>query len=242
MLTTLLLTYALQGQETVPSGPLVSKVFARYYNAPTLIAEIKCRVVAGNEAQEFRTEVNIERPSKLCIRQARLTPNPKSWLITANGKVATYDAPENGVSAVKRLSEPMCDEPGARISKVNQVYGVAGAQLGDKSTPLDIIIGHIEDLRVIQTQWARMDKQAQPIEFNGIKAYRVGGAWQEARDVPTPARFSFIVDAEGKMYQYNWEAEYTDVGEKGRVVKVRIQWDITSDFEKKPNPKVFDPN
>ncbi len=196
MLTLLIAATMLQAepQKDVPApespAALVSRMIGRYSKANSLVGTIRFTQQLASASIGIDTELQVEKPSKLYIRQVRRSSDPRQWLVTSNGNMFSYNAPFERSRPGERLVEPVSQ--GGAKQDVRQIYSAVTASIGDRSMPLDVLIGRVEDLKYRRFQWATMAY----LEGPGNKIRVVGGSWREYGDaVPTGTYEMWISEA-----------------------------------------------
>lgn len=227
-----------QGGEQKPSvspKDLLSKMFARYAGAKTLRGRITLTTTAMNQSGQLVTDIQYEYPAKIYIRQQKNVGNGRSWLLVSNGKAFSYDAPElSGVSEGERLAERT--KALGKEFGVKEIYGVGAPNLGDRSTPLDILIGRNEDLKLASSQWVTLKYQG-TTEYGGGNVHVIIGDWRFKPSEPASGQFRIYVTDEGDLKQF---ARAEKVGSAtGVKADVLFVWDVQAEVNAKVDQSVF---
>lgn len=200
MIATYLAIPALMSAPVAHSTPdltasqLVSRMLAKYAAAKTLVGKVQMKQSMAGYSVSITTEIQYDREGrKLYIRQIRSSAEPKTWLVTCNGKLITYDTPTQGVARGQRLAE------NAKNRDLGELYALAGLSLGDVSAPLDICFGKQQHLQYLNGQWVTVDY----LNNTADKAIKViGGDWREyQRAVPT-GKYEFHIAGDGELKGY----------------------------------------
>lgn len=242
-MTATLLMMLLSSQE--PSAPaIVSKMLSHYSDAKSLVGTISMVQRAGGRQVTIVTEVQFQTPSKLYIRQImNASYGQARWLVTSNGKMFSYDAPR-GISTEGRLSPEgkrlveACQQYGTDIG-FRGVYQASVASLGDRSTPLDIIIGRSEDLRFRNNQWATVEHQGK-VEVAGAQAWAIGGGYREYGKAPVSGSYQMVIDDQYRLLRYTErETIATKVNGQQVVQDVETVWDVSVTKDATPREDLF---
>ncbi len=225
MIATLLIGLAATTMPDDNPGQIVSQMLSYYNDAETLAGTIVMTQRAAGREAIIRTELQVERPAKMFIRQLQRTNYDEAqWLVTSDGKAFSYDPPQNVPG--KRLVES-CN-PQGRALTYREIYQASVASLGDRSTPLDIVIGRKEDLSYRRYQWATLTLLGKT-QVGSEEVTVVGGNWREYGQAPVSATYEMYVDSQHRLLRY---VEKTKVGTKvtgGGVVSYDVEttWDVS---------------
>lgn len=224
-----------QAQPQVSPRELLSRMFARYAGAKSLVGHITLTASAMNQSGTLSTELQYEYPNKIYIRQKKNVGNGRGWLLVSDGKYFTYDAPSlPGVDEQKRLLEKT-----QFLDKklgVKEIYATGAANLGDRSTALDILIARNEDLRFITSQWATMQYSGTK-DYDGVKVHVIIGSWRQNEVSPANGQFRIYVTDEGDLRQF---AKSEKVGlDVGQTTDVLFVWDVKAEVNGKVDPSLF---
>lgn len=246
MLATAALTLLLAQQHMQPTAQpeaprpsaLVGKMLARYFEAPTIVGRIGLTVAAPTGAVNVETTLQIERPGKMYIRQTKSAGDKRAFLITADGKGFTYDAPDIriGQPSNKRLFEAYGKK--TEIYDLKAAFSVAGAVLPDRSMALDVAIGRREDLAFIRGQWATMQAMGSfPVREQ--TAFVVGGDWRPDATAPVAGTYRMAITADGDLVQYEIRQTIVVPGSNLGPQTIVQTWDVNLSLTTKPNPDLF---
>lgn len=141
MIVAALLALTQTPTEAPSAGPLISKMLARYTDAQTAQGSITTTQTAKTAKVVTETVVAIEKPNRLRIEQTRNGTEGGHWLVVSDGVKFSYDRPQGGLGKDRYLDA-------VEDSKVEDLYTAATYSLGEKSAPLDILIGRKADLAI----------------------------------------------------------------------------------------------
>lgn len=260
MITALLLPIVIAGQ--TGDAALVSTMFSKYHAAKAVTGTISMNQTAFElipNGQGFtekpsravfkaHTTVQIDKAKRrLYLLQEVGSANESSrFLITADGKVASYNEPSNVIGRNRnlRLAEKM--ELDGKTMTESDVYHICAGRLTDRSVPLDIAFSSIEDLRsirgsIINTAKGRKDK------IGDLEVTVVGGGWS---DIPgskfATGRYEFWLTSDGSLKRFVREDIIAVKGKIGDVdvkeeqnVKVISVWDVDLKLDGPFNESLF---
>ncbi|MCW5942311.1 MAG: hypothetical protein KIS66_08770 [Fimbriimonadaceae bacterium] len=214
---------------------LVSKMFARYFEAKTLTGTIAMKQTLGTMAIECATAIQYERPGKLYLRQRMTGNDARSTLVTSDGKTFSYDTPDYlpGSENVKRLIEKM-DTPFGKLD-IGGVYSAAAKSLADQSMPLDVAIGRKEDLTFRKNQWASL-VYAGKVAFGGESVHRIAGKYRAFSAANPSGDFEMLVSEAGDLRRYTLKSTFQA---EGRPLSVQAVWEVKLVVDGTPDPKLF---
>jgi hypothetical protein len=205
MLTSLIALCALapppmQAPAANPSpAALVSKMIARYAEAKTVVGTITFVNSASGRSVRIDTQLQLERPSRLFLRQATASQPPQTWLVTSDGEFFSYDRPEGLLGRAQRLIEPV--KAGDQLLKVADIYSAAGGSLADRSPPLDLAIGRLVDLQALRNSWATLEYKGRTT-FRGATVHVVAGQHRDAVELPASGTFEMLIGDDGDLLRY----------------------------------------
>ncbi len=215
---------------------LISKALARYAAAKTIVGTIKLTQAAAGRSGTITTTLQLQRPDKLFLRQVQDKVPPRVWLVTCDGTGFTYDLPiETEGQKPGRLYEPLVRETG-KLS-VQDVYRAAVASIGDRSAPLEIAIGHKEDLKFITGQWASLAYAGQ-VDLKGASCHKIRGQWREYPGGPIVGRFELFLDDQSLIRRYAVE-QAIQVQPNQPAIQVVSVWDVDLKLDAEVDPSLF---
>lgn len=204
MLATVLACIVIGQPQARPEAPnaadLVSRMIARYNSAKTISGTIQMRVTVKGATADIRTELAVEAPGRLFIRQTRTQPEATTKEVVADGEFMMYDAPEGGVFRPgEKFVEPMRQLN--RTLTFRDAYAAAASSLLDRNAILDIAIGRIEDLRFLRFQWASIS-YAGRTRFGNEEVHAIRGQWREYGEAPVSGEYRMLISDAGDLRQY----------------------------------------
>ncbi len=217
-------------------GQIISNMISKLYDAKTLTGTIRFTVQVSGDSVVTDTTVQYEKPSKMYIKQVRGGFEPKTWLVTCDGKIITYSAPKlPWMDKGERLAEPV--KQGDKVLSVRELYGIVTQSLGDRSAPLDLVFGRTEDLQYLRNQWATLEYKG--IEtVNGEEVHVILGDWREYGEAKISGRFRMYINKTFDLRQYAL-SEMMAPDTRSNAVQLTSLWDVKLEINGKPNPDLF---
>ncbi|MCX7800754.1 MAG: hypothetical protein N2109_10480 [Fimbriimonadales bacterium] len=215
---------------------LISRAMAKYAAAQTIVGTIRLTQAAAGQSGTIETTLQIQRPDRLFLRQVQNKTPAKVWLVTCDGRGFTYDAPvEAEGQKPLRLYESLNKETGRMT--VQDVYRATVASIGDRSAPLDIAIGHKEDLRFVAGQWATLQLAGQT-EVRGALCHKIRGLWREFPGGPAVGRFELYIDEQNLIRRYAIEQTIRLQPNQPPLQVVSV-WDVDLRLDAAVDPALF---
>jgi hypothetical protein len=232
--------------ETAPE--LVGKMLRYYDAAQTLTGTIRFVQSVGEVSVGIDTSLQYEKPSKLYIRQDRRSSEPRTFLVTSDGKFFSYDLPEGRLAVPgERLYEPV--EQNGRFLGYRDIYAIVSRSLGDRSAALDIAIARLDDLKFIRGQWATVEYAAEQ-PGNGVKV--VTGDWRAYASAPVSGRYTMWIGENGELKRFAQreviQPEATVLDERFRERPAQLNvgpqqvnsvWEVDLKVNGEPDQKLF---
>lgn len=202
------------------AGPLISKMLARYAAAQTLSGQIATVQTASDRSIHTTTVFQSEQPSKFYFSQTMDGDDGGKWLLTSDGVRFSYNRP-HGTFGPDRYVEDVMKPAGA--TTVKEMYAVAGSVIGEKSPPLDIAFGRLDDLKRLKAIWGPM-QIAGRTKFNGIDANVVRGGFRVAFNGPLVGEVEMVVTDDGDLLRYTTQQKVAASTKPSVVVNVVTDW------------------
>ncbi len=214
------------------AAAIVSKMLAVYANTKTLSGTVKFTQSLGNVSVSIDTTLQFERPGKLYIRQERRTAtDPRTWVVTADGKYFSYDSPEELTNNRQRLIEAFGEGQDLR-----DAYNAASRSMGDRDAPLAVAISRQRDLEFLRNQWASLEiMETKPAGAEGLTV--VTGKWRETGRVPPSGTFEMWINADGELKRY--VRRETVAAEGMSPQAVTSVWEVSLTLNGKIDPTLF---
>lgn len=221
------------------AGALISKMFARYASAQSLVGTVRLVQKAGQVSVTVDSVLQFERPSKLYLRQQRKSSDPYTYLVTSDGKVLTYDVPEDARRFAKRpnerLKEPV--ESSGTALTVGDMYQVAAYSLADRSAPFDIAFGRRDDLKYLTEQWPTFAYKGK-VKIGDTEVHAISGQWRLNASSPITGVFDLYVSDEGDLKRYVTRNRF--IAERLEQM-VESVWDVNLTIGGKTDPALYKP-
>jgi hypothetical protein len=212
-----LIALALSLQDSRPPDPsaLVSKMIQRYHGAATIGGTVGTRLRWDDQELTIQTTLWLERPGKLYLKQ--VTSVGSTFLVTADGNEFSYDKPLSGqVEDLQRGGRLLEAQAGKTLQ---DVYAIASLSIAERSTPLDLAIARIDDLRMLRNQWVSVE--AGPDQRGGTETLlTVVGKWTSNPEYGTLGKFEMAITPEGDLRRFRVVGR-TDDG-KGEIVREHV--------------------
>lgn len=240
MLSALALIAVIQPQQT--AAALVSKMIANYHDVKSMTGEIVMTQTMMGRSIKITTKLQFEKPCKVYIKQEKTGADPLTWLVTSDGQIFSYDAPnsrrENYTQKNSRLIES-CN-PGTALT-YQDVYRAAALSLGDRAAPLDLAFGRLEDLRYLRGQWKTVESGGEE-NVNGESLQMVKGLWREYADAPHSGVYSMWLTEKGDLRRYAIKETFqvrTPDGNDTGAQEVLTLWEIRLNPNATVDPSLF---
>jgi hypothetical protein len=224
MLTAAVLSTAILAQ-TGAENP-VNKMLARYANAKQIVGTIEMRQITDGAEYRVLTRVQYERPRKLYIYQ--VDSRNKQWKVVSDGVWFTYDTPNHFDDISRKRLYETINRRGLLLN-IGDVYATASQSLGDRSAPLDLIIGRTVHVRNVVNQWATRE-----YDDEGI----VRGDFREYGNAKVSGKYAMRIGGEGDLSFYALN-ESVFFKEEGRPRNIRTEWKIDLETGKSGDESLY---
>lgn len=249
MIATLLSLVVLPQTGEIPKpAKLIGDMIARYYSAQALSARIRFTVTAADQTGVVDTEVQLERPTKLSIRQQQNFGRKLRSVVTADGNSVTYDAPEMVLSDEReRLAEAM--GPQVAIKNIQDVFTACLPGLIDRSPVLSLLIGRRVDLVAFRNQLLVLPEKAERRGFSGHEAIVIDGGWSPgdiAIDPNVPIKqqvagsFQIVLSTAGDLERFQVSHDVRPQG-SSKAIHIVETWDVLVNLSPSINPDLYKP-
>lgn len=235
-----LVASAAWSQDAAQPSPsaLITRMLSFYSNAQTLTGNIRFTQTAQNTSVTIETVLQVERPSRLYIRQVLRSSEPATWLVVSDGKEFSYNTPSNlpGHVNLPRLVEKVSQN--GETLDTRSIYKAGVTSIGDRSAPLDIAIGHPDDLKSLTYQWATLEYRGRR-KLGDEEVDVIGGRWRPYGQAPANGEFEMYMLPTGELRRYAILESVSPQGANGAVFEVRSIWDVQIKVNGKPDPTLF---
>lgn len=218
------------------AAPLVSKMLAKFSAAQEMVGAIVMTQSYEGHKYIVDTSVQFLKPYKLFIKQVSNRTPPEVWVASSTGTQISYDVQPHLKELVKtkRFLESQTEEH--EVLKVGEVYHVVSRSIGDRSVPLDIAIGHIDDLKYIRNQWKTMSVKGTAV-FNGQDVYEIVGDWRPHLTAGVRGKYAMLIDKNNELKQYSI-TEMFALG-KSEPKPITTVWDVDLKIDAKSDPALY---
>ncbi|MEA2553139.1 MAG: hypothetical protein QOJ65_1315 [Fimbriimonadaceae bacterium] len=241
-----------QDQPALKPSILVSKMFARYAKANTLVGKIEYTQTAEAQAtqtgQQLKnalhgtTDVQYERPSKLYVKQVfEGAPRP-AYRIVSDGSRFVYNIPAGstptflGSEPSSELLEPV-NQKGFALT-IGEIYQVGALGLYMKPAPLDVAIANNGDLRLFQSQLATLEDKGEET-IDGMHARLVGGEWRSYKEATPSGGYQMAISDTGDLLRHVLKEKIADPTGQTAGVMVTTVWRVNLKVNATPDPALF---
>jgi len=232
-----------QAQQAGPekAAPLISKMFAKYAAAQTMVGTINLTVTTPYGSRECKTAFQYERPSKVYLIQVLKVTDPVTSIVSSDGKSFTYDYPGDIKHALgHRLQEPVKQPDGTEFP-VGMILEQASSSISDNSAPLQIAFARTENLQFIAGQWATL-KYRGKATVAGQEANWISGDWRPYQSGRIDATFDLYISDDGDLLRFikhENEAVPAQSGVQQPPISITSEWDCEFKPGATPDPKLF---
>lgn len=227
-----------QERAAVSASGLVSNMLGRYADAKSMTGTIRFTQSAQRSSVSIETTLQFEKPSKLFIRQQLRSSEPMTWLVVSDGSQFSYNTPENlpGAANLPRLVEQV-EQNGVKLD-TKGIYKAAASSIGDRSAPLDIVIGHPEDLKGLTYQWATLEYRGR-VQLGDETVDLIAGRWRPYGTAPAHGTYEMYLTPSGELRRYVVVETVSAGPENPQMLEVRSVWDVRVAINGKPDPALF---
>jgi hypothetical protein len=247
-LTALLALAAVQGSTQAPTqvapqtppanvdaGSLISKALARYYDAKSLVGQIRLTQSAKGVSLTIDTAVQYDRPSMLSIQQAKGGSEPRRASVISDGKQFSYDKPE-GTYGQSRFVEFVTQK--GYTQTIKDLYGASFRSLVDRSPVLDIAIGRREDLQALKEHLGAK-KITGRATVRGTQVYIIEGDYHDKVGAAPTGTFQMMISEAGDIVRFAQIQRFRVPDKTNETIEVMSTWDADLKVDAKTDPTLY---
>lgn len=231
-----------QGAAQGPSAvDIVQKMVNVYAASQQASGTIELDQTAENVTAKVITKFAFIRPeNKLYIEQVRQNSDPKRYLTVSDGRIFSYDKPEN-ILGHDRFNEYVSQH--GVTQSIKDIYAAARVGLADHPVALDLAIARTDDIRTVLGQWATMKVHSREA-INGVATTAIVGDYKTFPTEPVSGSYEAYITDDSKLIRYvvkqniGIPAQATG-GANGQVVQVVSIWNSTITFGGPVDEKTF---
>lgn len=206
----------------------IEKSLAVYEQTKALYGQVRFVQTAAGKSVTIFSDVQLQWPNKLYIKQqSQEAGGKRSWAV-ADGKTMSYDPPAS-VQSRKRLAEAQ------GTKNVGEVFAVFGSTLLDRSPLIDILVGRPADIKFLKMQWVN-GKFIESENANKV----IEGDWRPYQASSVTGKYRMEITPEDQLVRYD-VSETLSLPNVG-VVTVHSRWDAVITLGKIQDEKLFNPN
>jgi outer membrane lipoprotein-sorting protein len=186
-----------------PSGAaLVSKMFQLYAGAKSVEGKIRMTQKMSGHEVTVDTDLALEFPSKIYLRQLLNAGQARDWLVTSDGTTFTYNVPN-----AKRWSGGLTNRlwENVKVGNIDQtyrdIYQASSLSLGDKGIPEDIAIAGRPQLENVRYQLATIVYKGKT-KLGDVSVNVIAGDWRAYGKAPVSAKYEMYITDDGQLKRY----------------------------------------
>lgn len=206
----------------------IEKTLAVYEQSKSLHGQVRFVQTAAGKSISIVSDVQLQWPNKLYIRQQSQETGGKRCLAVADGKTMSYDPPAS-VQSRKRLAEAQ------GTKNVGEVFAVFGSTLIDRSPIIDILVSRPADVKFLKMQWVN-GKFVESENSNKV----IEGDWRPYQAASVTGKYRMEITPEDQLVRYD-VSETLSLPNVG-VVTVHSRWDAAVTLGKIRDEQLFNPN
>lgn len=193
----------LQGPaQTPPAMPkatdLIGKMFRKYAGAKSLIGAVTMTQSSMGKSFQISTQIVYQRPDLIRVSQTN-RPGKNPTELVSDGVRFSYTAIETQLSPPK-LIESVHPEYKPPL-QIGDMYFCIQPTMADRSLPLDVSVGRIDDLKLIQRELASFDLKGSTA-VRGIPVYQIEGQWRDLLTGRITGTFDLFVTPDGDCVRF----------------------------------------
>lgn len=217
---------------TLDAGALISKAMSHYYEASSVSGQIRLTQSAKGVQLLINTALQFDQPSQISIQQSRTGSAPKQISMVSDGKSFSYDKPE-GLMGQNRFREKVMQHGYSQT--VRDMYSASSRALLDRSPVLDLIIGRLEDLKVLKGKWGAK-KITGRTTLRGVEAVIIEGAYHDMPGAAPTGHFQMVVTEQGDILRYSNTQRYRVPDQTTETIEVLSVWEVDVKVNAKTDP------
>ena len=212
------------GAEKPVPGKLITKMFARYANATTVIGTIAMTQTANGVSVHTRSELQFDRPSKLYLRQVRDGALAGQWLVTSDGSYWSYDRPDTVDPHLMPPREVELVSQNHKTQTVPDLIDAASHSLGDLNAIIISAVSSKTRLKAMISQWSDLTYQGEATVGNQ-NLHRIVGAYHNIPSAPQSGDIELLINNEGDFVRYKVHQRLSFPKVSAETVEVTTIWE-----------------
>ncbi|CAN5597600.1 hypothetical protein BH11ARM2_BH11ARM2_34730 [soil metagenome] len=217
MIVAALLALQAPAQDIPSGGPLISQMLARYAAAQTVQGTIITTQSARGVKVTTRTEIAIEKPAKVRIAQTRDGSQGGTWLVVSDGRMVGYPRPK-GVFGKERFTDPV-------QGGLEDIYTAVQNSLGEKSVPLNIVMGRKGDLMAF-VGMLTPTKLGDKATLNGETVQIVNAEFRDAPGRATRGPIAMAITPTGELRRLVQKEKIIIAEVKSGEIEITTAYDV----------------
>lgn len=223
MIAAALLALSAPAQEAPSAGPLISQMLSRYSGAQTAQGTITTLQSAKGVTVTTRTEVALEKPAKLRISQARDGSQGGKWLAVSDGVRLSYNRPQGAMGKDRFID--------AVDGGMDEVYTAFLLSIGEKSIPLDIIVGRKGDLKAFVSMLSPMTLSG-TTTIGGESVQLASGKFRKGPDLPFVGTITLAITPSGDLKRLSQKETFNVPEASPDPIEVTTIYDVSVALDK----------
>ncbi|MGV3618159.1 MAG: hypothetical protein ACO1SV_22765 [Fimbriimonas sp.] len=219
----------------VEAGSLISKALVRYYDAKSLVGQIRLTQTAKGVSLTIDTTVQYDRPSMLAIQQVKGGSEPRRATVISDGKHFAYDRPE-GTYGQSRFVEFVTQN--GYTQTIKDLYGASFRSLVDRSPVLDIAIGRREDLQSLKEHLGAK-KITGRTKVRGVDVYVIEGDYHDKLGAAPTGTFLLMISDAGDIVRFSQLQRFRVPDKTNETIEVVSTWDADLKVDAKTDSRLY---
>lgn len=230
------------GQPKVSPSEVVSKMFARYAGAKSIVGTIKMTQAARGVSVHTDSELQLERPALIYLHQSRDGSFSRNWFLTSDGKEFSYDRPQEyldnaGVQYGKSRFVEYVTQHGVSMG-ISEMLLASYKSLGDVNPMLETAVASKEWLSRLTQQWASLYYRGKQT-VGGQSVDAITGDYRETKMVPISGTFEAYISDSGDFVRYVIHEKHSYPKLQSGVIEVTTTWDADLRLNAKTDPNLY---